>query len=245
MPCRSKCAEFFGEFIGTPGFQAEALPNAVPVPYRSRMLSEFTDDIRHNVWVFPSRDAPLLDLPRGRVPQQFTAMIFRPALSFLLGVFVESDGAAIATSIGCTTKVDGEVPWITDVLANLPDMNLRAWVKYTVAIAMAQQASPDPTQWPDVPSDFETDTPSLRHWRDIADTMHEQPTRRRKATTPARLRQVATLYNAAVAEGRHDPSVAVAEAMHLSPSAAKKLVMQCRKATPPLLPPYQRRKEAS
>lgn len=203
-------------------------------------------DLRHSLFIHPIAGTPYVNLPNGRrVPQQFMAQVFRPKLNFTLGVFVEPDGAAICSFIGCWQEVAGERPWVQDVIANLPEMGLREWVKLAVAWAAKREEAPDLAAWPQVPSDRRTDSDALRHWRDIAELQHAQPTRRRKATTPARLRQVATLYNAAVAEGRHDPSVAVAEAMHLSPSAAKKLVMQCRKATPPLLPPYQRRKDAT
>jgi hypothetical protein len=174
------------------------------------------------------------------VPQQFTAMIFRPSMSFNIGVYVEPDGAGVCTSIACVSEIDGERPWVTDVIANLPDMGLRAWVRYAIAIAAKVEEQPDLEQWPKLPADLEEESAARQHWRDVAENWHQQPTRRRKATTPARLREVATLYNAALAEGRHDPSVAVAEALNLSLSAAKKLVMQCRRTSPPLLPPYER-----
>ena len=82
-------------------------------------------------------------------------------------------------------------------------------------------------------------------WSRVANTHAAQATQRRKATTPARLRQVATLYNAALAEERHDPAEAVANALHLSTSGAKKLIMQCRRTSPPLLPPYERKRRAN
>ena len=221
------------------------LARPVPQVYRSIMLSEFTNDVRYNCFIFPGREAPMVSLSDGsRVPQQFSAMIFRPALSFTIGVYIEPDGSALCTSISCTAEVEGERPWITDVMANLPDMGLRGWVRYAVAIA-AKSSEPDfadLTQWPEVPTDMEAETAAREHWRGIAESWHKQPTRRRNTTTIDRLREAAMYYNAAEAAGRHDPAVAVGEAMNLSTSGAKKLLMRCRKTVPPLLPPYERRR---
>lgn len=208
------------------------------------MRSQFTDDIRFNVLIFPSKDTLYVDLPKGRrVPQQFTALIFRPMLSFTLGVFVEPDGSGVCTSIACTSEVEGERPWITDVLANLPDMGLRAWVQYAVTIAARAEQEPDVTAWPQVPGDLTQETDARQFWREIAEATHEQPTRRRKMTTLTRLQQVATLYNAALADQRHDPTVAVAEGLSLSRSQAAKLVQQCRRTSPPLLQPVNRKRK--
>jgi hypothetical protein len=203
-----------------------------------------TDDLRYQCFAFPASGTPRIVLSDGsRVPQQFTALIFRGGMSFNIGVYVEPDGSGVCTSIGCVSEVDGERPWITDVIANLPDMGLRAWVRYAIAIAAKTEEHPDLTQWPEFPLDPGDESVAGQHWRDVAEKWHQQPTRRRKATTPARLREVATLYNAALAEGRHDPTVAVAEGMNLSRSQAAKLVGQCRRTSPPLLEPVTSRRK--
>lgn len=210
--------------------------------YRCRTVCGVTpNDLRQQVLVFPNHETPYIALSGGRrVRQRFTALVQRPPTPFSLGVFVEPDGSGVCTSLGCVAEVDGEQPWITDVMANLPDMGLRAWVRFVVTYAAKLEEAPDPAQWPAVPVDLDEESPARQHWREIAEAWHNQPTRRRKVTTPARLREVATLYNSALAEGRHDPTVAVAEGMHLSRSQAAKLVTQCRRSTPPMLPPIQR-----
>lgn len=203
-----------------------------------------SDDLRLQCLIFPMGDKVKVLLPGGRqVPRQFTAMIDRPELNFSLGIYVEPDGSGVCTGISCFSKVDGERPWISDVIANLPEMGLRAWVRYAIAVAIKAEEEPDVLQWPELPTDLDEESPAREFWREIAEAQHQQPTRRRKVTTLERLREVAATYNAAIAQGRHDPTVAVGEAMNLSRSQAAKLVSQCRDTTPPLLPPTGRKRK--
>lgn len=205
------------------------------------------DDLRRYCLVRAlSEDAPSTSDGRP-VPRHFSASIDVPDHPFVvvISIVMADDGVATCNSLGTSRRdrATGEYVWVHEALANLPRMGLREWVRYAVAIAAEQTSRADsPLAWPAPPD--ESDSPeSLAVWSRVADTHAAQATQRRKATTPARLRQVATLYNAALAEGRHDPAVAVAEALHLSPSAAKKLLMQCRRTTPPLLPPYERKRK--
>ncbi len=167
--------------------------------------------------------------------------------AFHLRITVGEDGSATCTGLGMTPRTGKEHEWVSDVLANLAPWGLRGWVRYAVAIAATvEETGQNPLEWPELPVDLAGPRSAVRHWSAVADTWASQGTRRRKATTPARLRDVATTYNAAVAEGRRDPTVAVAEKMHVSRSQAAKLVMQCRRTQPPLLEPAQRkRKERS
>lgn len=66
--------------------------------------------------------------------------------------------------------------------------------------------------------------------------LEPKPQSRQRATL-TRLLLVANAYNAALREGRHDPTVAVGQALGVSRSQAAKLVQKCRATTPPLLGP--------
>ena len=61
-------------------------------------------------------------------------------------------------------------------------------------------------------------------------------------TTHKLLEHVADIYQRAWREGEVPPSTAVRQELQVTSDQARKLVVKCRKASPPLLPPTERRK---
>ena len=180
------------------------------------------------------------------VPKYISAVIDVPGHPWVavMTVVVEADGTAVCTSLGTSRRdrTQDIHEWVHEALTNLPLWGLRDWVRYAVTVAASEaRTGAPPLLWPALPDESDT-AESLEHWSRVADGFTTQATKRRKATTPAHLLRVATTYNAALAEGRGDPTVAVSEALTMTRSGAAKLVMQCRRTTPPLLPPSSRKK---
>lgn len=181
------------------------------------------------------------------VPDHFVALVNHPDLdtSVVMHIAVDEGTNAVCFSLGgARHDIEGPRPWVHEIITNLPVWGLRGWVRWAVAImAREVETGTNALTWPPLPADLADAPDRVQHWSAVADTFAVQRTQRRKATTLDRLREVAVHYTAALAAQRTDPTQAVADALHLSRSGAAKLVGQCRKTTPPLLPPYERKRK--
>lgn len=200
-----------------------------PLLYRSRMAW----DLWELCGTFPESDE-LVRLPNGeRVPRLIGAVLTdkERQQGAALRVAVEDDGRAICYSVASLTwnATPTGHRWVHDVISDLPaGMNLKEWTRYIVVQASTVlRTGKHESRWPDMPISLDERTPELDFWADVSDRWTSQKVKRRTATTPDRLREVARVYRDAAREGKSTRK-AVAAAMTVSDSQAAKLISQAR-----------------
>lgn len=167
------------------------------------------------------------------VPQQIKAGIMHPdGLCTLLRIFVENDGSAVCFAIESWFP-DGKVMghrWANELESSLPyGMNLREWTNFAVTVAARQTATGLMIwEFPERPtSPEEWSSPAGEWWSEFERAEARQKTKRRMATTPHRLREVARLYREADLAG-DSTHQAIAKALQVSKSQAAKLIASAR-----------------
>jgi hypothetical protein len=182
---------------------------------------------------FPESEE-LVRIPTGEVvPRLIGAVLTDESQqqAAALRVAVADDGRAVCYGI-TSLAWDGSPAghrWVHDVITDLPaGMNLKEWTRYIVVqAATVLRTGKHESNWPEMPSSMTRKSLELDFWADVSDRWMAQKIKRRTATTPDRLREVARLYRGAVQDGRSTRK-AVAAAMTVSESQAAKLISQAR-----------------
>lgn len=205
----------------------------MPALYRCRTLWRMDEEELRRVLLVAPRHEELVACSTGDlVPRYFVARVDHPAAPWIviLMIAMEPDGSAVCHNLSSTRreKTDSHA-WVHDVATNLPEMGLRDWVRFAVALMAEQVATGhNPLSLPPMSAAVSGDPVAVDAWSNVGNVYAAQRTNRRTAVTPERLAEVARIYREAIDNERTDPTVAVAEALHLSRPHAARLVSKAR-----------------